>query len=83
LPAGEDARVTRDADGYWQLKPSEKAGNPFEKLKLARDPLKHLLHLDEVSALASKVQAAGFEAVDTDKEAETASSAAAEASPQD
>jgi hypothetical protein len=48
--------VARDADGYWQLKPTEKAGNPFEKIKLARDPLKHLLHLGEVTELASRVE---------------------------
>ena len=28
-----DARVARDAEGYYQLKPTEKAGNPFEKAR--------------------------------------------------
>lgn len=93
-----DARVERDADGYYQLKATEKAGNPFEKvsvcvcvciwvcfasarsldspdtvalqLKVARDPMKHLLHLNEVNTLAADVAARGFEAVDDGKEAE-------------
>jgi ferredoxin-nitrite reductase len=71
VDGGEKSRVARDADGYWQLKETEKAGNPQEKLKRARDPLKHLLHLGEVQALAAQVGELGFEAVDKDKEAET------------
>ena len=92
-----DSRVLRNADGYYDLKPEEKAGNPFEKvralswpagskgqggveltrsalgsqLKLARDPLKHLVHLNEVAALAGDVASRGFAAVDDgDKERE-------------
>lgn len=62
--------MAKDEDGYYQLKSSEKVGNPFEKLKLARDPMKHLLHLNEVETLARDVATRGFEAVDIDKEAE-------------
>lgn len=40
------------------------------QLKLARDPLKHLLHLGEIESLASSVATSSFEAVDKDKEAE-------------
>lgn len=32
------ARVERDADGYYQLKPGEKAGNPAEKARAQRLP---------------------------------------------
>ena len=33
-----DARVARDAEGYYQLKPTEKAGNPFEKARHTHFP---------------------------------------------
>ena len=34
-----DARVLRNADGYYDLKPTEKAGNPFEKARRRWRPL--------------------------------------------
>ena len=41
------------------------------QLKLARDPLKHLVHLNEVAALAGDVATRGFQALDNgDKEME-------------
>ena len=39
------------------------------QLKLARDPLKHLVHLGEVTTLAADAASRGFEALDVDKEA--------------
>ena len=39
------------------------------QLKLARDPLKHLVHLNEVATLAADAVSKGFEALDVDKEA--------------
>ena len=34
-----DARVLRDSDGYYTLKSSEKAGNPFEKVRRRWRPM--------------------------------------------
>jgi hypothetical protein len=31
-----DARVERSAEGYYSLKATEKAGNPFEKARMSR-----------------------------------------------
>jgi len=45
----EDARVARNADGYYDLKPTEKAGNPFEKVRRAGGPAREEARLPRVT----------------------------------
>ena len=41
----EDAHVYRDEDGYYVVKEEfHKPTNPFERLKLAKDPMKDTVH---------------------------------------
>jgi ferredoxin-nitrite reductase len=63
----DDAHVFRDADGYYQVKEQfHKPTNPFERLKLAKDALKHTVHLGGIEQMAKEITANGgdFEAWD-------------------
>ena len=59
-----DAHVYKDADGYYVVKEEwQKPTNPFEKLKLAKDPMKELIGMNGIEAMA-KASAADFKAWD-------------------
>ena len=63
-PEREDAHVERDADGYYVVKEEwRKPTNPFEKFKLAKDPMRALIGLNEIEAMA-KASAEDFKAWD-------------------
>jgi ferredoxin-nitrite reductase len=65
LPRARRRQLTRR-----RRRPPPAARFPRPQLKLARDPLKYLVHMGEVNALAADAAARGFEALDVDKEAE-------------
>ena len=59
-----DAHVARDADGYYVVKEEwRKPTNPFEKLKLAKDPMRELIGMNGIEEMA-KASAADFKAWD-------------------
>jgi ferredoxin-nitrite reductase len=63
-PDRADAHVERDADGYYVVKEEwRKPTNPFEKFKLAKDPMKTLIGLNEIEAMA-EASAKDFKAWD-------------------
>ena len=60
----EDAHVMKDADGYYVVKEAfQKPTNPFERLKLAKDPMKETIHMAGLEAAAA-ASAADFAAWD-------------------
>ena len=63
-PAKEDAHVYKDDAGYYVVKEEwQKPTNPFEKLKLAKDPMRELVGMNGLEAMA-KASAADFKAWD-------------------
>ena len=63
-PVREDAHVYKDADGYYVVKEEwRKPTNPFEKLKLEKDPMRELVGLAGLEAMA-EASAADFKAWD-------------------
>ena len=66
----EDAHVYRDEDGYYVVKEAfHKPTNPFERLKLAKDPMKdtvHLAYLEEMAKASAEDFKAWDEAADPD-----------------
>lgn len=59
-----DAHVYRDEDGYYVVKEEyQKPTNPFERFKLAKDPMKETIHLGGIEEMA-EASAADFKAWD-------------------
>ena len=62
----EDAHVYRDEDGYYVVKEAfHKPTNPFERLKLAKDPMKdtvHLAYLEEMAKASARTSRHGTKA---------------------
>eukprot|EP00216_Chloropicon_sp_CCMP2111_P000674 CAMPEP_0198239056 /NCGR_PEP_ID=MMETSP1446-20131203/4574_1 /TAXON_ID=1461542 ORGANISM="Unidentified sp, Strain CCMP2111" /NCGR_SAMPLE_ID=MMETSP1446 /ASSEMBLY_ACC=CAM_ASM_001112 /LENGTH=624 /DNA_ID=CAMNT_0043921599 /DNA_START=290 /DNA_END=2161 /DNA_ORIENTATION=- len=70
-----EAKVFWDQEGYIKVKPEETKLNNFEKVKLAKNPLKLMADAgngkSEIEEMAAKAKAEGFESVDkSSKEAQ-------------